>query len=178
MFRSFYIAAAIPALLIAAGSTGHAQMRPPSTPVDPTVLAAINEQVWIPFCESFAANDSETFLALHTDDAVRISMDRNDVKSGETFRDHTAQRMQSMKAAGRSATLTLRFTQRTHGDDAAFEVGVYRFASQGSDYVGYGKFRALLRKVDGRWKIALDADQASDSDAFEAARPLEDVAWE
>ncbi len=78
----------------------------------------------------------------------------------------------------RSATLTLRFTQRTHGDDAAFEVGVYRFASQGSDYVGYGKFRALLRKVDGRWKIALDADQASDSDAFEAARPLEDVAWE
>lgn len=177
MIRPFYITTAILTLLIAAGSKGHAQ-KPPSTPVDPAVIYAINEQVWIPFCESFGANDSETFLALYTDDTVRISMDRNDVKSGAAFREHTAKRMQSTKAAGRSATLTLRFTQRTHGDDAAFEVGVYRFASQSSNYVGYGEFRALLRKVDGRWKIALDADEKSDADTFDAARPLEDVVWE
>jgi uncharacterized protein (TIGR02246 family) len=178
MFRPFQIATLLQALLVSAGSTGYAQSPPPSNPVDPAVLSAINEQVWIPFCESFAANDSNAFLALHTDDAVRISIDRNDVTSGRTFHDKTAQRMEHQKAAGRSATLTLRFTQRTHGDDVAFERGIYRFASQSSGFVAYGEFNVLLRKVDGRWRIALDADQESDSDAFDAARPLEDLAWE
>jgi ketosteroid isomerase-like protein len=177
MTRPFHFVAAISALLISIGSIGHAQS-PQATPVDPAVITAINEQVWIPFCESFGANDSETFIALHTDDTVRISMDRNSVKSGATFRKHTASRMLRAKETGRTATLTLRFTQRNHGDDAAFEVGIYKYASEDGNYVGYGKFRVLLRMVDGTWKIALDADQKSDAEAFEAARLLEDTAWE
>jgi ketosteroid isomerase-like protein len=165
------------ALLIAAGTTGSAQM-PPAASIDPNVLTAINEQVWIPFCESFARNDGETFLALHTSDAVRVSIDRKDVTSGSAFFERTRARMQRSRDAGRAGTLTLRFTRRTHGTDAAFETGVYRYASQSGDHVGYGRFTVLLRKVDGVWKVALDADEPADAASFEAARPLEDVAWE
>ena len=176
MSRQLVITFLIAGLFVSVASAASAQM-PPAKPVDPKVIAAINEQVWIPFCESFATNDSEAFLALHTTDAVRVGIDRNDVKSGDAFRESIMQQMKQFKDAGYAFSLTLRFTARTHGDDVAFEKGVYKFASASGDYTGYGQFHVMLRKVDGTWKVALDADQEAGAEAFEAARPLEDVDW-
>ena len=125
----------------------------------------------------FMARITATDLALHTDDAVRVSAQSKTVKSGDVFRTHTTAQMEQFKKAGYEFTLTLRFTERVHGNDAAFETGVYRFESKDGAHIGYGNFRVLLRKVDGVWKVALDADQPADAAAFEAARPLEDVDW-
>ena len=112
-------------LLFTVAETTLAQSSTPPA-ADESEITAINEQVWIPFCESYARNDAEAFLALHTADAVRVTSNPRDMKTGEAFRAHTTAQMQYMEAAKLTFTLTLRFTQRIHDDNAALEEGVRR----------------------------------------------------
>lgn len=177
MRRTLVAAAIFSVFSTVAVHAGRAQAPTPD-PTPQEIITAINEQVWIPFCESFAQNDADSFLALHTADAVRVTALPKDVKIGDAFREETSTQMQQFKSAGMSFTLTLRFTLRANSGDAAFETGAYRFESKTGGQVGYGKFQALLRRIDGRWKVALDSDEPADAAAFDEARALEDTDWE
>lgn len=138
---------------------------------DPAVLAAIDDDVWRRFEASFAANDADTYLSLHTDDVVRVGIERGSVRAGTTFHDRTRARMSRAREEGRRFTITFRFTRRMHDADAtaAYEEGLYRVAAADASHVSYGRFTVLLRKVDGHWRIAMDADRPATEADFEAA---------
>ncbi len=124
------------------------------------VTEQIDRDVWHPFVESFSGFDENTFIALHTYDVIRVSRDGESMLVGSQY----AESIRNAFAEGRERRTVRRiefsFIDRLNKDDTAYEVGYYRIssASGGQEYVGYGKFHVVLKKVDGVWKIAVDSD--------------------
>ena len=123
----------------------------------------IDEQVWDPFIAHFQSYNSEAFMSLHDPSMKRVLIDNNRIRTFEEYaRQHT--RADSMsKAAGHSRTIEFKFTKRVANADFAFEEGYYKSANtkaNGERSVFYGKFWVTLKKVNGVWKVTLDADSS------------------
>jgi ketosteroid isomerase-like protein len=141
---------------------------------DPTLLEELNRDVWEPFRAAYRAYDTEAYLALHTPDLIRVGGPRRTVQGYAEVAAETAPWFAD--AAGRSLPIGIdfRFTERLATGDLASERGIYRI--EVGDKVLHGRFHTFSRRVDGRWRIAVDYD--SDDDAtidestWSAARPL------
>ena len=136
-----------------------------------SVQQTIDEQVWKPFIQAYNNLDSEAFLALHTDDVIRVIRDGNQIKQGERYRADI--RLQSERQRQRKTwqTIELRFTERFADGSLAFDAGYYKVVnrySETEEYTFYGRFNVILRSENGRWKILMDSDTNDDGKISEA----------
>ena len=139
----------------------------------------IDQQVWHPFIQSYQAYDTEAFMAVHTPDIIRVNRSNKSIKTAEMYRESQLASALRNEKQRTNRTIDLRFLERIISDDHAFEVGYYKVdynRPSKSQTTFYGKFHVLLKKQDGRWQIAMDADiglpeSFSEAD-FLAAQPL------
>lgn len=120
-------------------------------------VTEINEQVWKPFKQSYEARDAKLFNSLHTDDALRIT--EGGITPGPEYKARIIEGFERPY----NGTIQIDFAHehRLYYGDLAYEVGYYRiiYSRPGQEQVSsYGRFHVLLRKIDGRWKIAQDWD--------------------
>lgn len=145
-------------------------------------LLELNRDIWIPFSESYAAGDADRYIALHSQDFVRVS------KSGEHATDLHGYAKSVLRSFNRNAisggrtTIEFRFVERFASDMSASERGIYKytfFPPSGSPTSGYGKFHVVSRKENGVWKIFMDydSDEGGTIDAvdFESAYAVHDI---
>ncbi len=135
------------------------------------ILKAIDRDVWYPFMESYAAQDAYAFMAIHTEDVIRISRDGKRIQVGEEYAESMQRNTKNNKEKQRQRTIEFSFLERIAREDIAFEVGYYKVISHepGKKPKTYiGKFQVILKKTDGKWKIFVDSD-TSNKDSFTEA---------
>lgn len=144
-----------------------------ATPVaraDEALSDEIDATVWNVVSATVARNDLEGMAATYHEDAVLVSgkgtvaIAEQLVKWGEG--------MERIRAEGRSASVSFRFTNRQDDQATAFERGIFRYAETGVDGVeqpAFIPFEALLVKKDGRWQIVMERQlEATDESAWRA----------
>ena len=134
-----------------------------------SVADQIDRDVWHPFVETFSKFDVAGFMAVHTYDVIRVSRDGGSILIGDDYAESMRNNFAQGKENGTVRSIEFTFIERLHKDNTAFEVGYYRIkgARGGQEYVGYGKFQVVLRKVDGTWKIAVDSDTSDGGSILE-----------
>lgn len=117
----------------------------PSVNVPPEVdqLLRAYERAW-------AANDAAALAALFAPDGFALPSGQPPARGADSIR-------QAYSHGGGQPT-TLRALDYRASSDLAYMVGAYGPAGQGRDF---GKFVLVLRKVDGRWLIAADIENAN-----------------
>ena len=145
-------------------------------------LKQINRDVWLPFSEAYATYDAEKYKNIHTPDLIRGEGDRKRIRNFTEYMSETAANFKELKDSGSTTRLELRFLERFANAEFASERGIYYYYSKdkmGRESIGYGKFHVFLRKINGRWKIAIDYDSNEkdtvDKTVYLAAFGLEDV---
>lgn len=134
-------------------------------------IAEINSQIWQPFIESYATGDGDLHASLYSPDIVRIS--RGEISTGSAYIERMRQYVNSLRARG-GRSISFRFTERTHGDDIAYETGVFRIM-RGDGSAMYGQFEVVIRNIGGEWKLTLDHDKPTNQMAWDEAEPMEPV---
>lgn len=121
----------------------------------------INQQVWLPFIESFSNGNDEGFSAVHSKEIIRVLQDSKQIWGYDQYFKKQPDSIKAKYAVWKK-NIELRFLQRIDGNDKAFEIGYYKTSSKntvtGESRISYGKFHVLLRKENGVWKILMDAD--------------------
>ncbi len=125
---------------------------------DTLIQKEINREVWKPFCESYSSQDAETFNALHTDDVIRVTP--WNIRVGNEYKNQISARFKANKEKGDQRTIELWFEHRKTTPELSYEVGYYNVTYQknGKEMNSYGRFHVLLKKENGKWKIAQDWD--------------------
>jgi len=137
---------------------------------DDQVLAAINEEIWRPFTQSYLDTDGPTYTSLFHPETVRVSLGSGRVNSGQGYINRVLANFTRRKDQGHKGDdIQFRFLKRFHNADSAYETGVFQIGPVGSDRRNYGSFSVVLKKHAGRWKILFDSDQAADQAAWDAA---------
>ena len=116
----------------------------------------IDEQLWKSFVKSYNSRDGESHIKIHTNNVLRITT--NGIRQGKEYQD------QILKSYGRKGQskreIEFKFEHRIHTPDIAYEVGYFKVTIFRKDKTDeyYGRFSVVLKKEDGRWKIAQDWD--------------------
>ena len=136
----------------------------------------IDDQVWKPFIEYFSNYRTKEFINLHDTDMVRVGIDRNRIYGVKKYETIQARGDSGSLANKARRSIEFKFYKRIASATDAFEIGLYKSTdirpdNTSGDY--YGKFWVMLKKVNGVWKIKLDADSAegitkADWDALES----------
>jgi len=130
------------------------------------IMAAVFQDVWQPFMESYRELDVEKFESIHAKDLTRVSISRNKIQSYADYFPEMKGFFQQIKKSGRQIDIRFAIVSTANEGDKTYQTGYYCFRSRGSDSEefqprGYGFFNVLLKKRDGTWKISLDADNRS-----------------
>ena len=143
---------------------------------DVALLAELNLQVWEPFRAAYAAADTEGYLALHDEHLIRAGGPRRVVQSYRDVVAETRPWFDGARDRGVELSIEFRFVERLADGDGSSERGVFRIDA-GAD-VFYGRFHTFCRRVDGRWRIAVDYDiaEGADEEAFAAATAMAELA--
>ncbi|MDX1666292.1 MAG: nuclear transport factor 2 family protein [Saprospiraceae bacterium] len=132
----------------------------------------IDRQVWRPFMDSYARLDTEAFMELHTDDVVRIVRDGERILTDSAYAQSVSRNHDWARQNKVRRSIEFSFTERFADGDYAFETGYYKITTTRSGTeprVFYGQFHVLLRRDDGRWKIAVDTDTSHDGSVGQEA---------
>jgi hypothetical protein len=138
-------------------------------------IKEIDEQVWKPFIDHFSSYNTEKFMQLHDTDMVRASLDRKSIFGYKNYYSSHRRSDSSHIAKQIKRTIEFKFLNRVANSTDAFEIGLYKSVVSypgKPDHTFYGKFWVLLRKVNGVWKIKLDADSSSEAtkETYDAAK--------
>ena len=138
----------------------------------------INDDIWYPFVYAYSNFDADSFMSVHTKDVVRVARDGRSIQVGDEYAKSVQSRCKWGIENEAKRSIEFTFAERIHGADSGFEVGYYRvhFSQGDSEQVFYGKFQVVLKKVDGKWKIAVDSDTsqggAVGEEDFNSGTPL------
>lgn len=130
----------------------------PSVAVPPEV-----ERVLRDYEKAWAANDAQALAALFTEDGIALPSNRPPARGRADIA--------KAYAGGGGMPTYLRVMDYRSAGELAYLVGGYGPAGQDTDF---GKFVLVLRKVDGRWLIQSDIENANmrlGPPARPAARP-------
>ncbi|MGX1930028.1 hypothetical protein [Flagellimonas sp. 2504JD4-2] len=137
--------------------------------VSDEIIEAIKNDVWIPFMESYDELDPNKLKSVHSQEIVRITIDQNVIRSGESYLEHFANFLVNSKKQGNKVAISFAIlsTAVDESEELAYQTGYYRFSSQGKNdeemvVRGYGYFNVGLKEEEGVWKIWIDSDQKSD----------------
>lgn len=155
--RCLFSLVVLAALLITACQPIVAQPKTMAQPAtDEDVVAAVNA-IWDEYEASVIASDVDRWIALWTDDGVRMPPDMPFVEGKDTIYETVAAVMQ---AAPTTEFVITPLETRSSGD-LAYSRGVYtvKFTVAATGEEGFidGKFMTILqRQPDGSWKIHRD----------------------
>ncbi|WP_299485510.1 nuclear transport factor 2 family protein [uncultured Allomuricauda sp.] len=132
-------------------------------------IEAIRDDVWIPFMEAYAEFDSDKLKSIHSKDIVRITIDQNQIETGENYLENFGGFLQHMKQGGNEVAIAfaIQSTAIDEGGALAYQTGYYRYSSKrnGEEKLiprGYGYFNVALKKENEIWKLWLDSDKQTD----------------
>lgn len=116
----------------------------------------INKQLWEAFVEAYNDRDAEDYLALHTQDIVRIT--QGGIRQGLEYRSGIRKNFDRKDLPKRE--IEFKFEHRIHDREIAYEVGYFKvtYFRDGKEEDYYGRFSVVLKKEDETWKIAQDWD--------------------
>ena len=139
------------------------------TQISDALLQSIEKDVWIPFMEAYDESNSKKLKSIHSKDIVRVTVDQNQIETGEAYLEHFGGFVESVKQRGGQLGIAFAIltTATNENGTLAYQTGYYRFsAKQAGDkelkVQGYGHFNVGLRKENGTWKIWLDSDARTD----------------
>jgi len=140
----------------------------------------INQQVWKTFIKAYNAFDTELFMSVYSKDVVRVPRDQKQILNFADYKKSINREYHFNKSYNIKANLEIRFTERIHTANTAYESGLYKISlieNTGKKETIYSKFTVIMKKEGTAWKIVMDADSAegntlSEKD-FQAAKPLE-----
>jgi ketosteroid isomerase-like protein len=119
----------------------------------------IDQQVWKPFAATYSQFDAKGFNALHSDDVIRSGP--NFILVGEEYKAQNRTSFRKVKARGEKRTISFTMESRQTREDLSYEIGYYKVTMQRKKETPrhyYGRFHAVIKKIDGHWKIAQDWD--------------------
>lgn len=145
---------------------------------------AINEQVWIPFCEALKDLDTAQYLLVHSKSLIRAEHSNQKIYGYATYAENTkagfAQaRVNATQNPDIKFDVELRFLDRLAGGELAFETGYYKSTltfPNGKQNTYYSQFYVSLRKENNRWKILTDSSLPLPhltEQEFNRAKPIE-----
>lgn len=148
--------------------------RPPSAPqpANPTLLKAIDADVWVPYSKAFAEGKANDYIGLHSKSLLRVMGDLKYVDPYEGFTRNMTEMFDNLKKQNVRVSIQFRFTERIANQDTASERGVYEFVmtdAKGKVTKNYSRFHNFLRKEGGKWKIVMDYDNGEKGAVNEAA---------
>ncbi|UII75746.1 nuclear transport factor 2 family protein [Flagellimonas sp. HMM57] len=130
------------------------------------LLDSIKTEIWIPFMESYAYLDSDKLKSIHSDEIVRITLDQNNIQTGQDYLENFSGYIDDVKqqGGGLDISFVILSTAINETEDIAYQTGYYRFSSKQKgekdlSIRGYGKFHVTLKKEEGLWKLVLDSDK-------------------
>ncbi len=125
---------------------------------NPEIEKEVNEQLWGPFKKAWETRNAQDFNDLHTDDVLRVSK-WGGVKIGSEYKDRIVESYK--KPDNRERTIDFWLEHRYYSGNTGYEVGYLKIVikEEGKDpRYSYSRFHVVLKKVDGKWKIAQDWD--------------------
>jgi ketosteroid isomerase-like protein len=128
---------------------------------DSVLQTEIDTQVWRPFIQAYTNLNAEAYNNLHTADVLRGSP--WGLSQGEAYFQRNREHFAKLKSDSLERKIAFTFEYRVQQADIAYEVGYYRLINQraGDEQRFYGQFHVVLKKENGRWKIAQDWDASS-----------------
>ena len=144
-----------------------------------TEFQLINSQVWEPFIKAFNGYHTKDFMALHTEDVIRVSRGSKQIMVGTDYRKSQFRGNAISRSRDLEREIELRFIDRLVQGNVAYEVGYYKLTvrrpEEATD-VYYGLFHVTLKKMEGKWRIYIDSDEGLEltEGEFNAARRLSD----
>lgn len=129
--------------------------------IDSLERAQINQEVWYNFIQAYQQLDASLFNQIHTDDVIRVIADQETILLGGEYKDRNLEVFNRWNSQRLKQTISFSFLSRSVKGDWAYEIGIYkltRFNRSGTKQDYYGKFNCTLQKVNGTWKIKIDAD--------------------
>lgn len=139
----------------------------------------INRDVWYNFMQAYQDLNASLFNHIHTDDVLRIPIDQNQILIGREYKDSNLNMFNLWNEHKIKQRIQFSFINRIQKGDWAYEVGVYkltRYNAYGAEHM-YGKFNVTLKRVNGVWKIYIDADTSEGTSVeesdFQKARILQ-----
>lgn len=157
-----------------------AQDAPPARQ-NPVLLAELNADIWVPFTEAYTDGDVPALLALLAPDFIRVEGDRRQIRALADYATSVRRTFEGAADREEKLNISFRFTERIARGDLASERGVYELVladNEGNVERLYGRFHAVARKLEGKWRLLLDYD-SNEGDtvtraAFLAAASAED----
>ena len=147
---------------------------------DNELLRELNNDIWHTFPRAYG--DADAFLALYSPDLIRAGGPTNKVQGYAEFAEITRQWFADLADRGSTVDIEFRFTERIADADLASERGVFRMTARratGEEKVFHGRFHTFSRRIDGRWRIAVDYDSDENgtvtAETFELATPADDI---
>lgn len=122
----------------------------------------IDEQVWGPLLRASDNFDAEGFLAVHSPDLIRVSVDRNIVHGFARYSAEIRAGYPRARERGVRRTSTLRFLSRAQEGGLARDTGIFRSDAvlpSGEKRVSFTAFEMILRREGGKWKLLVDKDE-------------------
>lgn len=121
---------------------------------------AINKDVWYNFMQAYQDLDAGLFNQIHTDDVIRVSVDRGEMYIGQEYKDRNLEMFNRWNGERVRQKIEFSFFSRVQKGEWAHETGIFKLTRyrgfQSKSY--YGKFNVTLKKAQGTWKIYLDSD--------------------
>ncbi|MGW8121405.1 hypothetical protein ACV07N_02000 [Roseivirga echinicomitans] len=120
----------------------------------------INRDVWYNFMQAYQDLNASLFNHIHTDDVLRIPMDQNQILVGREYKDSNLNMFNQWNEYKFKQRIQFSFSNRIQKGEWAYETGIYkltRYSGLSMEHL-YGKFNVTLKKVNGIWKIYMDAD--------------------
>lgn len=121
----------------------------------------INKEVWSVFIDGYNSFDTEKFMSVYSKNIVRVPVDEKRIFDYVEYKRNINRENQFNKNYNIKARIELRFTQRIHNPDQAFEAGIYKISltdNNGKPATLYSKFQVYLIREGGVWKIKYDTD--------------------
>jgi ketosteroid isomerase-like protein len=123
----------------------------------------VNQDIWFPFSSTFKAFDAIGFMAIHTDDVIRISRDGKSIRTREEYTQSQIESAERNVTKKRTRSISFSFTERFYKGDLGYESGYYKVVynqNKEDSFVSYGYFNVVLKRQKGKWKIFLDSDSS------------------
>jgi len=141
--------------------------------------AKINKDVWYNFMQACQDLNASLFNQIHTEDVIRVPVDQKQILVGREYKDANIDMFNQWNQMRIQQRIQFSFTSRIQKGDLAYETGFYKLTR----YNGYEteqlylRFNVTLKRVNGIWKIFMNADTSkeatiSESDFIQAALKL------
>ena len=136
------------------------------------IMKSAYADVWLPFMESYRELNTEKFKSIQAEHLTKVAIDRNLIQPTSQYYQEIEGFFNQIKQANRQMDIKFSILSSAIGEDKIYQTGYYCISMRTSEKenfspMGYGYFTVILKKVDGRWKISMDADKRAAIDEAE-----------